>query len=235
MWPRKLAGFLRPRVGQEIPEYPRSLFQIIRVSLVEHVGPDPLVGLVPQNLLHRRTVVDYGAVGLDDGYAIRGVLHQGAEALLASAQRLLGLLAFGDVPDVGHHPKYVRVAEPVAADGLHVPPGAVSGPDPVFYGRLDAGLLQGLGQRLRHAFDVLGVDLVESEGPNEIFRLVAKHPLHRRADVAHGTLGLKDHHDVGRVLYQGAKPALTSGGPSGPSGALDPERDGIRRVCRIGP
>src|SRR4028118_1418778 len=82
-------------------------------------------------------------------------------------------------------------------------------------------------------FDVPGVNLVESEGPNEVFRLVAEHPLHRRAYVAHGALGLKDHHDVRRVLYQGAKPALTPGGLSGPSVALDPDRYSIRRVGSI--
>src|ERR687898_914462 len=104
MWPWKLQGLLRPRVGQKIPKYMSPLFQIIRISLVERIGPDPLVRLIPQNLLHRRTVVDYGAVGFDDGYAIRGVLHQGAEALLATTQ-LLGLLDLGDVrgnADDGH-------------------------------------------------------------------------------------------------------------------------------------
>lgn len=112
-----------------------------------------------------------------------------------------------------------------------MPPRAV--PNPVLYRRLDPGLLQGLGERLPHVLDVLGVDIVEGEGPNHLFGPVAENALHRRANVADGAAGLKDHHDIRRVLHQGAKPALTPGRSSDPRETLTSGIGGIQRAIWI--
>ena len=122
MWPWKLQGLLRPRAGQEILKYTSRSLQIIRISLVERIGPDPLFGLIPQNLLHRRTVIDYGAVGLDDGYAVRGVLHQGAKPALTPRRPLaraspstLGWAAFDGLFGSGSV-GFIPVGSPLASE-----------------------------------------------------------------------------------------------------------------------
>jgi hypothetical protein len=79
---------------------------------------------------------------------------------------LFGLLAFGDVPGVGHHTSDDRVVEEVAACHLDVAPGAVLVPKPELYRRLDSpGVVQSLGERAPYPLDVLRVHVFKCARP----------------------------------------------------------------------
>lgn len=96
---------------------------------------DQVLGVVPGQ--GRRYRVDEGRCALSV-QPVDSLTRRVQDELVPAVEppeRILHLLALGDVPNIGYHSRYVRVVEPVATDGLHVPPGAVRSPDPVLYNR----------------------------------------------------------------------------------------------------
>ena len=116
-------------------------------------------------------------------------------------------LALGDVADVEDDPLDGRVFEQVAHDELDPAPRSVGVTGPVLDGRDrvaagDGGLPRGHGER-----DVVGVDEPPPCLTEELFGLVAEHPLDRRADVAETCLAVTQQGDVRRVLDEGDRVA----------------------------
>ena len=93
------------------------------------------------------------------------------------------------------------------------------------------------GQELEDRRLVVGVDQARELGPLDLRGVVAEHAFHRRADVAHGRIGVDHHHDVGRVLDERSEPRLRLLAEEvlGQRGAVERERDlrgqGLQRVA----
>ncbi len=181
----ELSRHVDARLAQRLLEQPYDPRDIIRVDQREGVGADQLVGEVAEDPLDRRTFVEDGPIARQDRDDVRRVLHQGAEAHLAPANRLLGLLLLSDVehdavPEAGaaglvRHQHRV-VTEP---DDL-----AVAGEQAV----LDAERLAGpLGAAVfrEHAIAVIGVEetLPEVRSGDPLVRRVAENRFDLGADV----------------------------------------------------
>src|SRR5215216_4187228 len=95
----ELQGQVKPGSFQGLGEYAQRSPRVVRMDLVECVGPYLLFRLVAHHPLDCRAYVADGAVGLENCDDIGGVLYQRAKALLALFDSILELLALGDVPD----------------------------------------------------------------------------------------------------------------------------------------
>src|SRR5215211_3457875 len=95
----ELQGQVKPGSFQGLGEYAQRSPRVVRMDLVECVGPYLLFRLVAHHPLDCRANVADGAVGLENCDDIGGVLYQRAKALLALFDSILELLALGDVPD----------------------------------------------------------------------------------------------------------------------------------------
>ena len=80
--------------GGERRRHPRDVF---RVDQVEHTGPGEHIGRVTEHPFEGRAVPEDQAIWPEDRHHVGAVLHQGAEAILALAERRFDLLPGRDV------------------------------------------------------------------------------------------------------------------------------------------
>jgi hypothetical protein len=92
---------MKPRSFQDLGECVQRSIPVVRMDGVKCVGPYSLLGLVARDPLDCRAYVLDGAFGVEDCDDIGAVLYQRAEALLTLYDYFLGLLALGDVLDLG--------------------------------------------------------------------------------------------------------------------------------------
>src|SRR5215210_1694735 len=157
-----------------------------------------------------------GGVGLDDslGLCVHEedvlccLLDHAAVELLALAQPLLGLPAFGDVALVHHHAPHARIIKQVVDEELGAAPGAVFVRHRELEGRMKAGLGPESGEDIFRLLEDVRAHVGEDVLAHQLIGAVTRYLLDRRADVAHGALGV-DHRDhIRRVLHQGTKALL---------------------------
>ena len=182
--------------------------QVLGMEEVVGVCAQKLFGLVAEQAAAGGADVDVASVGLVQAHEVAHLLGEQAEAGLALAQRLLGPLAPGDVPE-GDDRADDRPTLPYrGAHVLHGEGGAVLAPEDLVAGgmhatvpegRVDGTLVLGVGHALcvEVAYDVVLVP------PGELARPVAQHPLSRRVD------------EGGPLVEVKAVDALTSGGQYG--------------------
>ena len=85
---------------------------VFRVDVVQLVAPDALFGVVAEDALDGRALVQDGAVGLEHRHHVEGVAGQGLEALFAAPNRVL-------LPLVGHMALVVQHGETEGSDDQH--------------------------------------------------------------------------------------------------------------------
>jgi hypothetical protein len=162
-------------------------FEILGVKKIVGAGAQKLFGLVAEQAPAGGADVDVAPVGLVQAHKVAHLLGEQPEAGLALAQRLLGSLALGDVPEGDNRADH-RAAFPYGGarvfHGKVVPALRLKTSSleectcPVPKRRVDGALVLGVWHALcvEVADDVVLVALRELSGP------VAQHPLRRRID-----------------------------------------------------
>ncbi len=69
-------------------------------------------------------------------------------------------------------------------------------PKPELHRRIDPRAFYGRSESSPHVLDVIRVDVVEDDGPDHLFIVIAQYPLGCRALVVDGALGVEDRNDV---------------------------------------
>ena len=144
-------------------------------------------------------------------------------------QRLLEVLALGDVAEGGHDPADAWVAQQVGGDDLEVAPGVVDQAQPHLGGHAQARAAERLGDQAARHVAVVRVDEVEEAGVLQRIGRVAPDPRGRRAVEVDRAVDRQDRDDVRGVQDQRAEALL--GLPAGALGLLErcEGRSGRRR------
>ena len=126
------------------------------------------------------------------------LVHRGEQLAVALFQRLLDLLALGDVARDHHHGGHLARGVPDhVALRLDVAQAAVGEQEPVVRALADAALDR-LAEHLLHALAVVGVDLGEGIGARQV--TVAEHLAVGRAVVEALAAGIQHRHQVRHVV-----------------------------------
>src|SRR5215207_9774009 len=151
---------------------------------------------------------DAPGLGVHQEDVLGSLLDHASIEFLALAKSVFGVLAFGHVALVDHHSPHVRVIQQIVDEEFRVAPRTVLARHLELERRVDAGLRQELGEYVPLLLEVLWAYVVEDALAHQVFGVVARHPLDRRADVAYGAVGVDHRDDVGGVLHQGAEALL---------------------------
>ena len=136
------------------------------------------------------------------GEARQGILERLTPELLFEVALL------GDVAVIDGNAANRRIADEVLAERRDPPPGPVGMEIPALGRCLGPIGLQHLLESCLHGWKVVGMDTGEGIGPHTIDRPESERALDRRALVQDFAAGRHDRKHIGRVLHEGAKPAL---------------------------
>ena len=193
------AAVLDPAFGQLAPDARR----LLALFLVDEVGDDAAAQLLELIAEH----LDEGAVGVGDPTgrveaddADQRRFEDGAEAILALDQRLLGAAALGDVAEVDDDGGHFGVGQAVDPDGLEMAELAVAVQAAIAGAERDPGLAQDVGEEPAGVVAVVGMQVVEEVPAGELAPVEAEEPLDRRARVADVAVRAHQVQAVGAML-----------------------------------
>ena len=199
---------LRRRALDEPAQAGRQVVALSGTDEVVAVGADDLLGLVPENLFHRRCDVQDRARRVAHGDDVVAALHQRTEASLRDTHGDLGLVAIRDVARRDDHAVHHRVVQQVVTDGLHVPPRAIGVAHAKLHGVGQARRRQRPGEHLDDAWRVVRMDELEDVVAHPETGCVTQHALARWARIHDAALGVEHGDDVRRVLEEGEESLL---------------------------